>query len=510
MKDIHSLIHSLNRSEQRITRAALTAFSSRKDSSTKSLELFDFIAKNKEYIPTNSECAAHIYNDPKDKRFTMLKLRFRQKLLDSVSLDMNLYKKEMFDATELGSVKVRKKIAQLFHLYFSKGEQTILNNLLDEIINISKKYECYAPLVDALRFKKFSKGYLKGENDYNRVNNEIDFYESCNKAVHKANDHYYRLLIKGNFNARTDTAKMQLYLEESILELKSDYKSTKSPLVGYYLKILEMAYYENDENYLLALETCTELLSIVKNNKSVYRKSRLANVYLNSCQYAIFLKQYKEAVINAKLAQEVVLLVSHYMLSQECEFNALFHEHQLLEAESLILILIDKAIKIQGDDFRLAKYRFYYAAVLFKKGDYKAVLKELNNTLEISKDKEGYGTAIRVLTIMALIELDRLDEVSSRLDSLRKHLERNLEKENTRRREKTIFNVLQLFEKSGFDFKIAEDKKVMAALQLLESDDKVYKWQPLSSELIPFHQWFIEKYGKKKSRSRGGLESEIA
>src|SRR5438105_14308096 len=147
MKAIHSLIHSLNKSEQKIIRASLTCFSSRKDPNTKSLELFNFLAKNKDTIPSNSECAMHIYKDPKDIRFKMLKSRFRQKLLDDVGFDLNLFKKEMFDEAELGSIKVKKKIAQLFHLYFAKGEQAILSNLLNEIINISKKYEIYAPLV---------------------------------------------------------------------------------------------------------------------------------------------------------------------------------------------------------------------------------------------------------------------------------------------------------------------------------------------------------------------------
>ncbi len=507
MKAIHSLIHSLNKGEQRIARAALTAFSSRKDSSTKSLELFDFIAKNKDHIPSNSECAAHIYKDAKDKRFKMLKLRFRRKLLDAMSMDINLYKVDVFNATELENVKARKKIAQLFYLYFSKGEQAILKNLLNEIIDLSKKHECYPPLLEALRFRKNTKGYVKNESDFNKINEEIAFYERCNQAVDKATDHYQRLIMRSNNYARTDHTKMQDYLKESIIELKLDYEFTKSAMVGYYLKVLEMAYFENDENYLSALESCNSLLTIVKNNKSVYKKFTLIVAYLNACHYSIFLKQYKEAVKNAKLAQSVVSAGSHYLLSQEWEFNALFYENQLQEAESLILGLIDKAAKIQGDDFRLARYRFYYAGVLFNKANYKAVLKELNTTLEISKDKEGYGTSIRVLTIIALIELERFDEASSRLDTLRKHIERNLEKENERKREKIILHVLQLFETSGFNPKIAENKKIITALQLLESDDKIYKWQPLGSELIPFHIWFKGKYFKKKKGEELGVES---
>jgi len=139
--------------------------------------------------------------------------------------------------------------------------------------------------------------------------------------------------------------------------------------------------------------------------------------------------------------------------------------------------------------------------VLFKKRDYKPVFKELHKQLEISKDKEGRGTAIRVLTIMTLIEMDRFDEVSSRLDSLRKHIERNTEKENTREREKIIFRVLQILEHSGFILKISDDKKITQYIKLLESNDRVYKWQPLSSELIPFHKWFLEKYGEKTGKN---------
>ncbi|MGQ0826758.1 MAG: hypothetical protein ACT4ON_00030 [Bacteroidota bacterium] len=370
--------------------------------------------------------------------------------------------------------------------------------MLNEIIELSKKYEFYFSLIEALRFRKTSKGFLKGEKDFNKINKEIAFYEYCNQALYKANDYYYRLIMRTNFYAKKDNVKMNIFLKESIADIKKDYKYTGSSLVGYYLKLLEMAYYENLENYSLAKKSCTELLTIVKNNKSVYRKSRLCTIYMNLCQYNIFLHKYKESVNDAKLAQSFVpLLSSHYLVSKEWEFNALFYENRIDEAEHLIISLIEKASEIPGDDFRISRYRFYHAAVLFKKENYKPAFKELNKQLEISKDKEGWGTAIRLLTIMALIEMDRLDEVSSRLDSLRKHIERNTEKENTRERERIILRVLQSLENSGFRLNL-EDKKIAGYLKLLSGNNKVYNWQPLSSELIPFHQWFSEKYRKKK------------
>lgn len=500
MKSLHALIHTLNKGEQRVTRTALTCFSGKKDSTTKTLKLFDYLLKNKSHIPPNHECALHIYNNAKDKRFKMLKLRFRQKLLDSIVLDLNLSRKGMLEGVDQGNIKVRKKISQLFYLYYLKG--VVLDILLNEIIDLSKKYECYSSLIEALRVKKYSKGFLKGEADFNKINKEIEFYEDCNKALHKANDYYYRLIINANFHAQINSDKINSYLEKSIAELSRDYEYTKSALVGYYLKLMEMAYFENAGNYTFAKRACSELLNIVKKNKSVYRKSRISLVYVNLCQFNIFLHQYKEAIGNARLAQSLVSLTSnYYLIFKEWEFNALFHENHMEEAGSLITSLIKKTSEVsENDDFRLAKYNFYKAAVLFKQGNYKPVLKELNMHLEISKDKEGWGTAIRVLTIMTLIEMDRLDEVSSRLDSLRKHMERNTEKDNTREREKIIFRILQSLETSGFILKNAEEKKIAGYIKLLNSNDKIYKWKPLSSELIPFHKWYTDKFTVKKKK----------
>jgi hypothetical protein len=500
MKSLHTLIHSLSKGEQRVTRTALTCFSGKKDSTTKTLKLFDYLLKNKNHIPPNRECALHIYNNARDRRFKMLKLRFRQKLLDSIVLDLNLSRKGMLEGVDQGNIKVRKKISQLFYLLYLKG--VVLDTLLDEVIDLSKKFECYSSLIEALRVKKYSKGFLKGEADFNKINKEIEFYEYCNSALHKANDLYYRHIINANFHARADSDKINNYLEKGIAELSRDYESTNSALVGYYLKLLEMAYFENAENYFFAKRSCLELLDIVKNNKSVYRKARLSLVYMNLCHYNIFLHRYKEAIKEVRMAQSLIVSANaYYLTSKEWEFNALFHENHMEEAGLLITSLIKKTSEVsENDDFRLAKYNFYKAAVLFKQGNYKPVLRELNMHLEISKDKEGWGTAIRVLTIMTLIEMDRLDEVSSRLDSLRKHMERNTEKGNTRAREKIIFRILQTLETSGFILKNAEEKKITGYIKLLNSNDKIYKWKPLSSELIPFHKWFTDKFALKKKK----------
>jgi tetratricopeptide (TPR) repeat protein len=510
MKNIHSLIHNLQPSEIEIIRTSLKSYYSKDENDFKTLKLFDYLLKNKTAVPSPNECSLHIYGKPKDNTIDKLASRLKSKILDALTLDVNIERKGLLDEQDTQVLKVKKKLMQFMFLYRSRGNHPLVNQLLDDIIGYSKKYELFSSIVEGLKYKKYFKGYTRGLDDFNKLNKEIEFYEHCENAVDKANDAYYRLIIRADFHGNIDKRQLQRYLHESIVDLTNEYKFTGSASVGYYLKLLELAYLHNNEDMLKARDVCQELLQIVEGNKAVYRKQRVGFAYGNMIQCDIYLGNYDSAVKNARaMMQYTPTKGVNFIVAKELEFHTLFYSNKLEDAEKVLDILLKAAPSQQGD-FRVAKFRFYYANVLFKKKNYKGALKELLQNANLSKDKIGWEFAIRVLTIMTLIELDSLDEAEKHVDSLRKHIERHETKNDIRVRDDLILKQLQRLQKRGFVF----DKPVteeLSFIELLSADKKKYKWEPFSPELIPFHTWLMGKFGMKKitaARSKAAANTD--
>lgn len=503
MEAIHSLLHSMSRSELRIFRASLTTGAYRARTETKAVKLLEFLLKNKNQVPTNKECSLHIYNKAGDKRFKMLKSRLRTKIFDSLLNDINIERQSTsLDEFDYAAIKIRKKFAQFQQLYYSRGDRPFVKQLLNEIILLSKKWEYYPTLAESLKLKKWLKGFRQGEKEFDLLNKEIAFYELCNQALNKATDFYYRLIMKSNFSGIPDVPNIQKFLLKCIRELKMDYSMTDSANVGYYLKFLELAYFQNNENYSRAREICEELLSIINTNKAAYRKLRAGATYLNLGQCDMYLKDNKKAVLNIRRGQNYFAKHSlNYSVLKEQEFLALFYGNNIKEAEFGSVELLNSTTTEEQGSFRIAKYEFYHANILFKNGDHKSALKILNRKQEISKDKIGWDIAIRMLTIMSLIELEYFDEAAQHIESLRKHMDRHSKmKESLKERDRLALKVLQAMEKQGFVFEKMSANEIKI-LDKLGSKDKKYRWEPLTPELIPFHEWMEKKYeGRRKNK----------
>lgn len=501
MQALHHLIRSMSPSELRMFRASITTGAFRSEAETKTRKLFEYLKECKE-APGSEACCQEVYGNPKDKRFKMLKLRLKGKLLDSLLNDINIERQSaQLDEYDHAGIKIRKKLAQFHQLYYTKGNQPLTMQLLDEVISLSKKWEYYIGLVDGLRIKKLRTGFSKGEKEYNRLNEEIKFYEACYQYLNDALDMYYRLMMKSSFQGHQDGASIQEFYLQCISYLKNYHFKTNSANIGYYLGFFEIGYYQNEQDYNKAREVCMRLLQMLDKNPSANRKLRVGSTYLNLGQCDIWLNDYPSAVSHVRKAQDY--FPSHgvnYAVAKEQEFLALLYGNNLKEAEQVSAELLRTTTAGAQGDFRLAKYEFYRANSLFKKKEFKEAMKILGRKHELSKDKIGWEIAIRVLTIMTQVELERYDEASLQIEGLRKHMDRHSKLKELRERDRLILKTLQEMEKNGYvsgQIKAGEAK----LLEKLKSTDPKLRWEPVTPELVPFHEWMGARYKPKRGGS---------
>ncbi|MEK6615630.1 MAG: hypothetical protein AABZ32_05900, partial [Bacteroidota bacterium] len=288
MEELHSLLHSFTCTEWASFRNYLTCFTTYNSAELKSVQLADVLIGEKE-SPTHDACSIKLYGTKNNIAFDVLKTRLKEKALDFLLTDISCDKQKELDEADYAAIKIKKKSAQFQHLFFSKKRTPLLYGLLDEIIHIAKEYELYSMLVEHLRLKKIIISPKSSKKEFEKINKEMDYYWDCNRMVNKAEHYYYELIMLSEYSGKPDEEKYSSFFEKAIAELDEYYEQTKSPLIKYHKKFLELGFYQHRENYLKSRSVCLELLDVVNKNKSVYRRQRVGVVYDNLSRCELYL-----------------------------------------------------------------------------------------------------------------------------------------------------------------------------------------------------------------------------
>ncbi|MBA3900326.1 MAG: hypothetical protein H0X62_08985 [Bacteroidetes bacterium] len=486
MKPLYLLIQGLNKREINLVISYLKSQVTGTDS--KLFLLFELLLNSKE-LPDANAISMEFYQKEKDNALEKLSSRLNSRILDVIISQANNEESKL-EHFDLISISIRKKLTQFYQLYYSRGNYDLVSiNLLTEVISKAKKYELYSPLIEALQFDKLFRGFSKGFEEFNKVHEEIEFYNKCLAACYRAIDLYFQMTMFQNFEANNNQKKLNDFLKSSIKELKIAFKETGSAIVGYYLKQLELSFFSNKEDFYSSRRICNELVFLLEKSKSIFLKKRIAFALANLAKCEVYLNEYDNAIKNSNEAQRYIHKNEiNYILSKEVELHALFYNYQISDSKLLVESILAINQLNERDPFRFSKFLLYNAYILFKQKNYKEALKILNQNLEISKDKLGWEIIIRVLKIWCLIELE--DETTEmQIYAFRKHVKRHTPKE-IGRRNIIIVDFLYDLMKSKFDFNKCN---ALETIELLSSNQKNVKWEHLTPELIPFQDWISQK-----------------
>lgn len=461
---------------------------------SKQLKLFRFIANNKDKQISDNELAKHVATT----NLPSLKYLLSEKIYDALLLSKHIENKAIFNENQQTLFLLKKRILLIKALYrtLTQGRIETINFLLIETIKVAKENEVFDVLVEALTFHKYVKGIRIGISEFEKINEEITFYEYCLKCVRNANDFFYRLVLNNAFINSLTEKELEQHLRTSIKQMEIDYKKTKAQEVNYYMHILKIALYEQEKNYQQAILYCNKLLTILKKSKVLYTNDRIGFALANLSQFNTFIGKYKEAANYAKDALKFHIQNNfNYLTVKEQEFYAYLYGKNYSEARKCIEEILEHSLADTGE-FRKAKFIYYQACLLFETDQFKEALQLLNKSLEIEKDKTGWNIALRVLNIMVLIELHKINEAARALEAIRKYIERNSKSENIKQRDILIVKLLREIEKDGFRFN-PKNANASKMLKDLSEKNKPVSWNYYTPELIPFHEWVKETAPKR-------------
>lgn len=481
---IRDLVRSLNDGEARLFEKILVSFDEVKSvDSLKMLQLFKEL-RDAEYTMTEEEIMLKLSASYKPESFSKLLIRLRDKIYDSLTLDANIFRKDAYSEQYQRKLYVRKltSVATIVH---GRGNIPLALELYEKIILISKEFEIYTELCEALSITQQIKGISEGHEVYQNIQDQVIFYEKCRTEVQKAKHYYHELMSRIDFSASPDKEKE--LLEERIEKLKAGLAETNSASLEYYLLYLQIHLAQLNSDFDLAVQYNYRLVDLVKSNKAVYVKRALATALNELANSLLYLSKLDEAI---KVIEEVLPLLPqnsfNTAVAKEMAFLSYFYLNEHLEAEKIIDDLLGNQY-YNRSDFIKSKRIFYKANLSFFKRDFQQVHNLLQDCRELENDKEGWNYGIRFLSIINDIERGFFDIADHKIESLRKFISRS--KAHSSPRFMIGQKIFSQLVRHSYNFQDTFSNN----RALFEQLEQEHVWRIRSAELFPFEEWFKTK-----------------
>lgn len=429
--------------------------------------------------------------------FNKLLLRLRNKIFDSLSLDLNIQRKDSYSPWFRARQECTKRWILIVNL-IGRGNEISATELLKDQIDECNKYELYDLLSPALRIKMNTEALRKGESVFHKLHQKVVDAEKSRDAIYTAlewNTRYYMIADR-----KASQNEQVGILMEALSELQKLYKETGAAMVGQYVYTFEMEYYQTLGDFNSASTALQELIDLIKNSPALNSEYRLSAAYSNMAYNDILLHRFDSALkhLDKSLVGVGTGSYNHMVLTTlkaQCHYFSGNFDEALDTVEN---VLESNLIKVAP--FESCKMQYIKGAVLFNEQAYFKAYNIFNSdNILMDSDPEGWNVGVRLMCIICLIEMQLDDLADMSIESLRKHMSRTNDERNFSTRDKSILKILRSLERNSFDFAKTYYKNQELFFKL-QSDDEEYGWKIKSHEHIVFNEWFQAKLAEKAYR----------
>lgn len=474
-----------------VARRFLTCFDGHADgkkTKNRAVALFDLIRKQPQ--TTYEQALKKVGAGISQASFNKLVVRVRDKVLESLLLDINLNRPGAYSDWYRHSLEARKKFMIAFTL-LGRGQADTTFQLFERIQKIGHTYELYDELLEMTHWMINEKGLREGSESVRELKGKVKEYRNNREAIYFARSMYYEYFAdyvdyKGQNNKKVG------FLSKAIAQMQHDFKQTDASLAGFYLYLLLAEYYLTYNEFELACQSGEQLVKLIENRPAIYMPRRLGFAYSDLADNYMLGHQFKKAITTAEQAKEHKETGDfNYNIDLQTQVLCLLHTNQTKKAQAQCKQLVKYTEALQ-DEFRLMVRKYLLANIEFLLGNHQAT-NQLLVTLGVeTPDREGWGFGIRLLTLQTQIERQQLDQAEAGIENLRKYITNSPEEVEFRKRDLVIEQVLRALYRTGFDFEKTYQQKA-AQFTKLERADERYGWEVKTPEIIVFHEWFKSK-----------------
>jgi tetratricopeptide (TPR) repeat protein len=503
INSIKRIISKMPEEEREVLRNYLRVFNERgkinqrgkKNVKNKSLQLFDLLASKANEQEDERDIEYMVYGKHQSPgTFSRLVLRVRNKIFESLIIDVNINRPNAYSERVKAAIEVRKRltVAQIIQ---SRGLRNESGEMFEEIITIGKKYELYEELLLAIRLYISHLTMTTNNKGVAKLLEMYEKYDDCKNAALKAEMRYNEVLIKADYYSGKDVDTV--WLENILDNLRIDYKRTGSAQVGFHFFYIESQFFQASGEYKNARESLEDLIRLLDARPSIYTKMRQGAAMLNMADNDIYLLQFERCFGTAYQSLKFFNEGSfNHGQGIDLMFYSKFYTRKYLRALEFIEVVLPKKVEKTEIDFRVGKRLFLKANCLFMLRDFPEALKLLNELNPIEDDKEGWNAGVRILTIMCLLELDLHEEATTKIQALATFISTN-GKNSFPERTRLIYSLLLKFKPANFNFATIYQKE-KAKIEQLNSAEGNLRWKIKSPEMVIFNQWLLAKTFNQK------------
>lgn len=504
---IRQLIQKMSKEERRVARNFLTAFSIRgTDAPNQAVKLLDLLVRENPHEPPLDDRAIEIlvYGKNSGTAFPRLILRLRDKLAESLTLSVNLERPNAYSERGKALHEIRKCLSQA-QILQSRGAWDLALTYIEYCITLGEKYEHYEELASSIRVKLDMIAAESGKEALAKESHRFARALRCIQATKRALELYHTLGSHIEFSSGPTSLES---LKNNIDSLQIEFESTGSVTVAFYLNYLEVHLSQELGLFKNASSILKRQIELIT-HPALNSPTRLVGAYLNLAWNEVYTRKFGSALKFSALAKSLSHN-QHYHVFRCLDID--YHCHFYQGNFDLALNTINSILKLDRStnaEFRIGKREYQKACVLFMLGRHEEVHKLLSNINPIETDIEGWNIALRMLYIMNDIELKESEYAATRIENLRKILDKLKKHEKQNPRDVLKFEILRTLVNTRFDF-VETRKRQGEELKKLSATQGETRWKIVSPELIIFEQWFESKVFKQKLKLKVPLyESQI-
>lgn len=493
VESIHRIVSRLTEEEQSTARAYLTTFS-QKGKEARAIVLFDMVVEHNKSgagaALDSAELEVSLYGAPSSANFTRLVYRLREKILESLVLDVNVNREEAYDERTRINIEVRKNITQA-QILQSRGLHDISESILEKVFQQCKKYEILEELLLAVRLLINLRRTNEGVKHLSMWMSIYEKYDYMKSALVKAEARMCvvnaELDFKAGEKAKADWLK--IILDEMVV----DYRKTSCAHIGFNFFYLQAQYYQIVRDFRSARKALEDNFKLLETHPSIFTKIRVGNVLSNIADNDLYLREFARCQKTAAKAMVHFKEGSfNYQQAVELTFYSHYYRGAYAAAKDTILELLPDADEMNELQFKEGKRFYLLACAHFMSGEFNATVKLLNRIINpIEEDREGWNIGMRILNIMALVELEKFDEATSRIAALKSFID-SVGKDYITERALSVATLLRKLSNASFDFKVLYQKEQERIEALSELE-----WIPKSPEMVIVDQWILSRVHKR-------------
>lgn len=494
LRDIHQM---MDKNEREVLKSYLICFESRKKGhKPKTLALLQLLEKYDEDEKVVTLFKKKVASE--DAR-RMIIIRLRQKMLTSLTLDVNLNRSEIYDEQAQARADVNLSKLQGAVL-LGRGQRKLGFKVLDKAIRTAKEYEFFDDLVEMLTLqRRYVKAWKGTDKAFYDMVAQINIASASRDASNIAMQYFEEVTMRYGFKGLSRLPadpKQVSFLQERAEELRQAYDKTGAATVGYYYYFLSVELHQLQGKLEDASVALSNLAELLKRYPAIRRKVRLASVHLNLGVNDLWLHKFSDAQQQFETSLTYVREnTRNHAIISELLFYSHFYAGKLDDAEYILESLVDSKY-VDQSDFRKGVRSYLLACVSFAKGEFRKVNLRLSNSHNIGKDKEGWNIGSRILGIMLAIEREKFDYADTQIVNLRQFMREGLRDVKVRQRDKSILEIVVELRKKSYDFAAVYEAKEQLFGEL-RTNDAGSGWLIQTPEMICFHTWFYDKLNER-------------